>query len=400
MKIGFLGNMNNYPFQLARGFKKLGHKIIFLVNDTVPLHRPENRFHDVSFPYPGWIIDVGRLSETDCVVPNDRRDKIVDYLSKCDFVVLNQLGPSLAHLIKRPSVLLLTGSDLEYYASWKTLSGLFPGWDYIGNPLDSPSYEINKMVWYSLIRQQREGIQNALLIHFLARGLSKIGDSILDELGINDDRRMMLLSSSLADEKRIEMLPTNKWVRVFCGARLSWKLPLPFGFTQLDYKGSDIMISGFGLFYRKTKYPLDIILVRKGLHIEETEQLICDEDISSLITWNEELSQKAVIDEFRRADIVFDQVGQSLPGLITSDAMALGRPVIANARQNAFKSTFGELPPICQASTPEEVCSQLERLVFNPKERNKVGVESRKYAEKYFSPLLAAKKILSKISIK
>ena len=51
-----------------------------------------------------------------------------------------------------------------------------------------------------------------------------------------------------------------------------------------------------------------------------------------------------------------------------------------------FEDLFGEPSPICQAKTPEEVCAQLKRLVYDPVERESVGLAGRSYVEKYFNP--------------
>jgi glycosyltransferase involved in cell wall biosynthesis len=74
--------------------------------------------------------------------------------------------------------------------------------------------------------------------------------------------------------------------------------------------------------------------------------------------------------------------------------MATGRPVIGNARPEMFEDLFGEPSPICQAQTPEEVCAQLKRLVYDPVERERIGVAGRKYVEKYFNPKRSAEKII------
>jgi hypothetical protein len=76
------------------------------------------------------------------------------------------------------------------------------------------------------------------------------------------------------------------------------------------------------------------------------------------------------------------------------DAMATGRPVIGNAQREMFEDLFGEPSPICQAKTPEEVCAQLKRLVYDPAERERVGLAGRNYMEKYFNPKTAAKQIV------
>lgn len=52
MKIGFIGNANNYPFMIARAMRKMGHEVLFIVDrdKSEPLNRPENRYDDIGPP--------------------------------------------------------------------------------------------------------------------------------------------------------------------------------------------------------------------------------------------------------------------------------------------------------------------------------------------------------------
>jgi hypothetical protein len=54
MKIGFLGNANNYPLVLTRALRHLGHDIVFILmlGQDHRLDRPENRYPDLGPPYP------------------------------------------------------------------------------------------------------------------------------------------------------------------------------------------------------------------------------------------------------------------------------------------------------------------------------------------------------------
>ena len=133
------------------------------------------------------------------------------------------------------------------------------------------------------------------------------------------------------------------------------------------------MIRGLGLFYRETGVRLDIQLVRKGLHLAETEQLIVEEGLTDQVTWSDEMSLTEVWTEFARCDIVIEQLANGAIGGAGLDAMAAGRPVIGNARREMFEDYFGQHSPICQAQTAEEVCAQLKRLVSNPAKREKIG---------------------------
>jgi len=114
MKIGFFGNTNNFPLMLARAFQRLGHEVACIVHRTDPLHRPEYRYDDISYPYPDWIHEILLTDAQHFVIGNRQRNRAVGLLRSCDFVILNDLGVSLAKLIARPYLALLTGSDLTY----------------------------------------------------------------------------------------------------------------------------------------------------------------------------------------------------------------------------------------------------------------------------------------------
>ena len=94
--------------------------------------------------------------------------------------------------------------------------------------------------------------------------------------------------------------------------------------------------------------------------------------------------------ECRYADIVFDQVGNSISAMVTLESMALGRPVIANGRMDLLDGPWASGSPLCQAATAEGVCAQLERLVPDADVRCKVGRASRDFVEHNLSANAAA----------
>ena len=93
MRIGFLGNANNYPFMVARAFRKLGHEIVFIVDSAALLNRPENLYKDDELtPYPSWIMDFSPLNIWEFEATSSKVDKILATFSNCDFVVLNEFA--------------------------------------------------------------------------------------------------------------------------------------------------------------------------------------------------------------------------------------------------------------------------------------------------------------------
>ena len=394
MKIGFFGNTNNYPFMLAQALRKLGHDVLIVITSEELLNRPESRYPEFDNGYPEWILDAAHLTEWDMMTLSPSLAPVLDVLSTCDALVLNFTGPSFWPLLRRPAIALLTGSDLEHYANFATVEVRSATWD--------PAYkasadaQMNLNLLRDFVQRQREGIREAMAVRYFPRGLVPNGDMMLNELGVPESRRVFLPSAEL-DLIKPTPAPHNNPVRIFCATRLTWKLPIEPGRSLLDYKGSDIMIRGLGLFYRETGVRLDIQLVRKGLHVAETEQLIVEEGLTDQVTWSDEMSLTEVWAEFARSDIVIEQLVNGAIGGAGLDAMAAGRPVIGNARREMFEDYFGQHSSVCQAQTPEEVCAQLKRLVWNPAKREKIGLLGRRFVEEHCSPRRAAQTCLERL---
>ena len=82
---------------------------------------------------------------------------------------------------------------------------------------------------------------------------------MLERIGVPDRKRIFLI---MTDPEKIWLhpLPDNPVVRVFNVARLTWKKPVgetPLGgySSELDFKGSDVMVRGLGMFRRETGIP-------------------------------------------------------------------------------------------------------------------------------------------------
>lgn len=358
---------------LAEALRRRQIEVLFIVDSKEPLHRPEFRCEEIKYPYPEWIREIC-LNPKDLVLHSHKKREAVTLLRSCDAVVLNGYGPSLHSRIHKPALVMLTGSDLEVMADYYAPQRLsFKG----------------KLALKLLTYHQRQGIKGAKLVNYFPPGVVPNGDRLLEELGISSNQRIYFQMTDTHSLKP-EPLPHNSPIRIFCATRFMWVKPVPTGYTDLDYKGSDIMIRGLALFWKKFRTQLDVQFVEKGLHIEQAKELIRELCIEHYITWHKEMSQSQVYDEIRKADIILDQFGTSCPGMAALDAMALGRPVIANARIEIMEAALGTSTAICHATTPTEVCMQLERLVFDKEERESVAKKSRKFVEEYHSSDLLA----------
>jgi glycosyltransferase involved in cell wall biosynthesis len=410
MKIGFYGNANNYPFMLARALRRLGHEVRFLVDGVeTGLTSPENRYSDVGPPYPDWIQVVGSEPLWRIPWPTLHRRRIVQTLRQCDAVILNQLGPSLAPAIGRPAIALLTGTDLEPLASdnldavsrclhAEPVRRPIESWGDVFRPIRALRSGVRRRRTTLVSRLQREGIRSARAVVYFARGIIPRGDAILDGIGVPDSRRFFLFMTD-PDWIRFHPPPENPIPVAFCVARLGWKRPQDLAAdSELNYKGTDVFLRGLGQFFRTSNAPLVVRMVKKGPHVAEAVELARQEGIADKVTWLDEMTQEQVIEEYRRADLVVDQLGDGMVGMGTLDAMATGRPVIANAKPEILGPALGGLPPICQARTAGEVCDHLLRLVPNPALREELGREARRFVEDRLSSDRGARLCLERLS--
>jgi len=376
MKIGFFGNTRNVLLLIAQSLQSMGHETVLVVNRKDLLYRPESSFPEYEQVYPEWILDFSQFSEWDYISLDPKIAPVLDTLSSCDVLFLNDLGPSLLPFLNKPAISFLTGSDLTHYANYQTVNVRLN--DVEVDYLKSQEGKLLKHLLLDFIQRQRDGINSSVAIRYFPLGIDRLGDALLTEIGVLNSKRIFQFIAELDGINPVPQ-PNHERVRVCCPVRITWKLPIIPGFSQLDYKGSDIMIRGLGLFYRKTGINMDIVLFRKGLHIAELEQIIEEEGIADQIIWLDEMSLFEYKKEIIRSDIVLEQFAESMVAGVGLDAMAFGRPVIGNLRPELL----GDSMPICQAKTPEEICRQLERLVFDAQERERVGKAGREYVEKH-----------------
>lgn len=397
MRIGFYGNANNYPFMLAQAMRRQGHEVRFLVASREPLNRPEFRYGEIKSSYPDWIVDVSSRTRWHALIPGSARTRIAEELNACDVAILNEEGPALASELRVPYAALLTGSDLEVFANPKNAHMLKPL--LIERPLWLRRLACLLMptaaITSRLTRPQRAGVRTARAVIFMPRGLAPKADALLAEIGVPDEA---LIQAMFTDVTLVPFTPprNNATLRVFSATRLTWIEGIDSDLTSLDLKGSEVMVRGLDLFTRSTGRKLDIHLVRKGRHVAQLEHLLASLGLGSQVTWHNEMSQLEVLAQFQKADIVMEQLAGSAVGMAGLDALATGRPVIANGRPEVFRPLIGEPSPICQAKTPEEVGQHLLRLQASPNQRAEIGMAGRHYVERHFSSDSVARLVLAR----
>jgi glycosyltransferase involved in cell wall biosynthesis len=416
LRIGFLGNQNNYPFVLARALRRAGHEVRVVVDQLERLDRPEHRYADIAYPYPDWIRECAPLDLEDVVYGTPVWQRTLDAVRDCDALVLNRWSYAAAAALDLPAFCLTTGADVEFW-SWPdgaeahachverlSRERTWPRDAFRQGPIDSawlrrmlnhsptPLYRAwRKHVFRRFARLQRGGLRRAVGVSAFPDAVSsRLADVMRECLRPGARRTCLLMSEASAIAPTPQ--PRNEVLRVFNAARLLWKMPFPGSVGAWENKGTDVLLRGIAQWHLRTGRPLDLRLVEKGPSVAATKRLVSDLGIGHLVTWQPELTQKQVFDEYARADVVSEQCGLHVLGMAGYEAMAAGRPVLANGRPELFEPIFGAPPPVAQARTPDEVASQIERL-HDPAERERLGGVGRAFVERHLSPDAAAREV-------
>jgi glycosyltransferase involved in cell wall biosynthesis len=396
LSIAVFGNTNNYMLLLAQALISLGHSVRLVLNRKELLHRPEARYPDWAQGYPEWVIDSSHITDEDIAYLTPAVDELTHLLThRIDLVILNDTGPALSGFLRVPHVAVLTGSDLAYFASYESLRMRTSMWD--------PAFKRSAagrrylLKWSDFVARQRDGILSAEVVCYGQRGLIPSGDQALDEIGVGDDRRMMLFFANTFDLQPAAPVQ-NPRMRVLCGARIAYRKSVNPTLSAMDFKGVDVLLAGFAM-YVKAGGQGELRLVRKGPDVDAAVALIDQLGIGGSVHWLDEMPLSRFYEEMSDADLICDQFGTSFPGMVTTDAYALGRPVMANFMNDVFAQRFPEPLPGFDAVSAEQIAAHLGLLEGDRGLGVEMGYRGRAYAERYLSPESMAQQLLERLGL-
>lgn len=151
-----------------------------------------------------------------------------------------------------------------------------------------------------------------------------------------------------------------------------------------ENKGNSILIKGF---YEVIKSGIDaeLTLVEWGDMVLESKRLINQLGIEENVNWIEKISTPEMNYYYHSSDIVCDQFVLGGLGQIALEAMACGKPVLANYSDTLMKSGYSSLPPFSPISNENEVFDTLMRLISKENIRNQVGDLNREWVAREHS---------------
>jgi len=366
--IGIIGGFKlasaNLGYEMASNFTKVGIKSELIIKKS---HLDEwRKLHPNSDPHSDPILRV---------ISDEGKNSFLRTLNeikisrKYDMIFSIGLGGFwFLSLIRKPFVSYATGADLTELAGGKGFSG-------IRSKQAKKIFQKAKLVFYSVEYGHIEMIKKLELKNTIP------WRQFID----TDFWKNSIQKKNENNELKIFHPTSLDWIPKYDGQRL---------------KSNETLFKGFSKFLN-TGGKGKIFFRNRGQNIIETRELIkelqLESDVKELQESPNRDEQKKIMSEM---DIVADQFGVGNFGLITLESMSMGKPVIVYLPKKSAKLSYpepAEIPPILNASTPNEIAKHLHDM-SNFKKLYEQSIKSREWIEKYHKPEILARWYLDKIS--
>jgi glycosyltransferase involved in cell wall biosynthesis len=382
MKIAFFDNLANNAYGLTKIFRKQGYYADLLLDasDTFPISQPiwedcdftidtdllENKSlthkywgeknFELHWERPPWIKETMRRRRRTVLLELFRHpfmhyqlirtaiehrslfpcsfEEIKNIMKSYDLVIAFGLGSIYAHSANVPFMHYPYGGDLTIIPFQKSSVGL----------LQRRAFEQAKYIIvgdpYFFDFLKKLGIESkAKFIPFM------IDIEIYKQ--INRDEAMDILESDIVNKIR------NKFI-FFVPSR-----------QDFYWKGSDKIIIALSRLLKKTR-DVFAILSGWGNDLEQSKQMVNQLNLGEHIIFLPYImSKKRLVTFYNLADVVMDQFNLGGYGTSTMEALACGKPVIANIETSRYNPYFRELPPVLRAESAEQIYCQMLKLWEN-----------------------------------
>ena len=170
---------------------------------------------------------------------------------------------------------------------------------------------------------------------------------------------------------------------VYCPARQYWV-----------EKGNDILIRGFRKFMDGNPHISSrLFLAKWGNDLAKSEKLIQDLSLKNFVEWIPLSPKPKLIELYNAVDVVADQFILGSYGTACPEAMACEKPVVMHLERTYMLHFFGELAPILEARTPDQVAEKFSQCL-DPAFRDRIGKESREWVLEHHAAEIVAKRHL------
>jgi len=139
-------------------------------------------------------------------------------------------------------------------------------------------------------------------------------------------------------------------------------------------KGNDVIIRAFDTYQKKFNSEAEIHLCRWGEDLARSMELVQKLGTKNVV-WHDTMTKPQLVSMYRRSDVVLDQFVVGSYGTAAPEAMSCGKPVVMFLDEELNTKAFGEMPPVINARTEDEIVKALSSM--GRKETLDLGRRSR-----------------------
>lgn len=182
-------------------------------------------------------------------------------------------------------------------------------------------------------------------------------------------------------------MDTNRYSPGECTSREDWKRRFGGDVFVLTTSRIDKGVKGhsdayFEMLMRLAGLRPEVrfIFLGWGTDAEEFRRRVTSVGLEKRVIMLSPVGKKRLIDYYRSCDIVLDQFVYGYFGATALEAAAVGKPVVMKLREEQYRPLYNEdLPPVFNASTPDEIQEHLLKLIDSYKLRVEVGKRTREW---------------------
>jgi len=137
-----------------------------------------------------------------------------------------------------------------------------------------------------------------------------------------------------------------------------------------------------------------------GDEIEDLKRAVDSAGLSSHVLLLPTVGKSRLIDYYRSADVVLDQLVSGYYGASALEAMSIGVPVVMRMNEDQYSPLyFGDTAPVADATDNDSLVKQLSHLCLSAKERKKMSKNSRQWIVRHHSENEAGQKMLNLLTV-
>tara|TARA_R110002072_G_scaffold242550_3_gene401315 strand:- start:2339 stop:3550 length:1212 start_codon:yes stop_codon:yes gene_type:complete len=393
--------MNAMPMVYARILRKIGFNVIFFVDAkrANQLCRPEFHFSDIDYPYPNWIHEFqtpsqilsGVLPKTTAKKLRRRVKEIAGEQAGAYF--LNGFNTALIPHLEAEAVkiALSHGSDLDTWADVSKKSALGQSFSRRSIFRYLPRF-VSVFAIGLILKRQFSGFTEADRFVYFPREFNDDGRRVVELLEAAGGTYVQRYDATFEHLPRLRKRQTRGDGSYHIFSIVRFLMSSAPDANRGYMKGNEIILRAVAEYIARD--PAAVVhFFEKGEDVDLAKRMCVELGIEKRVVWHPNLPFQEFAELLSNADVCIDQVGEQWIGAGVY-AMAMGVPLIGNARRSIESGVWPSQNPVLNCHTQDQIVDALQSL-SSIERRLSVGEESRLFIEEFMDPYRTLRRIFT-----